>query len=139
MRIPLIDRSLYFKGLMLLVRKDREIRDAEKNIILHIGDLLGFDRKFCESTLVEILDNKHVVDEPPRFSRKDIAQCFVKDGMRVSLADQQIHEAELEWLKAVVRANGLSEGFYDDSLNMAIKAIRQTHDDGLEARHFVWD
>jgi len=30
MRMYLMDRSMYYKGLMLLIRKDREINDEEK-------------------------------------------------------------------------------------------------------------
>ena len=67
MRISLIDRSLYLKGLMLLIRKEGEIRDEEKKMMLGVEETLGFDKRFCEDTIKEILHNKYVVDEPPCF------------------------------------------------------------------------
>ncbi len=57
-RVSLIDRSLYYKGLMLLIRKDREMHDEEKGMMMHIRGMLGFESKFCENAIEEVLDNK---------------------------------------------------------------------------------
>ncbi|MBA4418622.1 MAG: hypothetical protein C0392_12055 [Syntrophus sp. (in: bacteria)] len=66
-RVSLIDRSLYYKDLMLLIRKYREIHDEGKGMIMHIGEMLGFESKFCENTIKEVLDNNYIVDSPPHF------------------------------------------------------------------------
>jgi len=42
-----MDRSQYYKGLMLLIRKDREIHEEEKRIMMAIGETLSFDADFC--------------------------------------------------------------------------------------------
>lgn len=109
MEISLIDRSLYLKGLMLLIRKDGEIQDEEKNMMLCAGEMLGFDKGFCEDTIEEILHNKHIVDEPPLFSSTGIARSFVRDGLRIALTDGRAHESELQWLKAVADVNGIQD------------------------------
>jgi hypothetical protein len=141
MKISLTDRSLYLKGLMLLIRKDREIRDEEKRIVMSIGKILGFDARFCEDTITDVLTNKYIVDEPPRFAKLRIAKCFIKDALRVSLIDKQIHEKELTWLKAVAKENGLSETWYETS----VKAVSDQGpidldlEGGLEVSRLEWE
>ena len=76
MRISLMERSLYFKGLMLLIRMDRKITADEEKIIKRIGEILGFDKKFCEDTISELLDNTHIIDAPPQFSNPRYRQIL---------------------------------------------------------------
>lgn len=108
MRISLIDRSLYYKSLMLLIRKDHEIHDEEKKMMMHIGEMLGFDLKFCANTIAAIMENCNIIDSPPHFSETKIALHFIRDGLRLSAADGQIHDTELAWLQSVAESNGLS-------------------------------
>ena len=139
MKISLTDRSLYLKGLMLLIRKDREIRDEEKNIVMSIGKILGFDAKFCEDTIKDVLTNKYIVDEPPRFSKTRIAKCFIRDGLRVSRVDEQMHETELGWLGAVAKENGLSEAWYKASVEAASGKARIDLKNGLEVSRLEYE
>lgn len=107
MKISLLDRSLYLKGLMLLLRKDGQIRDRERKIVLRIGDILGFDDGFCRQAIAEILENKYIIDVPPRFSTPDVARCFIQDAVRICRLEKDIHESETDWLKLVARENNL--------------------------------
>jgi hypothetical protein len=139
MRISLIDRSFYLKGLMLLIRKDGEIQDEEKDMMLCVGEMLGFERKFCENTIKEILHNKYVIDEPPCFVSPDIARCFVRDGLRLSLASGEMHEAELRWLRAVAQANGVDNWFHEDSVTVSSPRGWRDLTKGLEAGCLEWE
>ncbi len=139
MRISLIDRSLYLKGLMLLIRKEGEICDEERKMMLGIGDVLGFDGKFCEDTIKEILHNKYVVDEPPRFSTPDLARCFVRDGLRLSLANGEIHETELQWLTAVAYVNNVDDWFHEDLDTVRSPRGWKDLEKGLEAGCLEWE
>jgi hypothetical protein len=134
-----MDRSLYLKGLMLLITKDRKIKDEEKKMMVGVGETLGFDKRFCEGTIKEILQNKYVVDEPPRFSSPDIARCFVRDGLRLSLADGEMHEAELRWLKAVAQANSIDDWFHEDSVTVSSARGWKDLENGLEAGCLEWE
>ena len=107
MRISLIDRSLYCKGLMLLIRKDGKIQNEERNMMKYVGKILGFDAGFCENTIDGLVENKHVIDSPPLFSEPRIALCFIRDGLRLSACDGHIHKTELAWLESVAETNGL--------------------------------
>ena len=73
MNIGVIDRSNYLKGLLLLVRKDSRISDAEVRLTKRIGKALGFEHAFCDNAIREILENKYIVDVPPEFSAKKLA------------------------------------------------------------------
>jgi len=138
MKISLLDRSLYYKGLMILIRKDRQIHDEEKKMMLGIGKMLGFDPKFCAKTMEELLDNNHIVEEPPLFSKTDIALCFIRDGLRLSASDGQIHEAEIQWLKSVAEGNGLSN-LWVAELEKFSRASHGHPDHRLELRNFEWE
>jgi len=139
MKISLIDRSLYYKSLMLLIRKDREIHDEEKKMMMPIGEMLGFDPKFCANTIAEILNNRNITDSPPLFSEASIALCFIRDGLRLSAADGQIHEAELTWLKSVAEINGLGNLWDGEIEKFYLAQGAEISENSWELRHFKWE
>jgi len=138
-RISLIDRSLYYKGLILLIRKDHEIHDQEKKMMMTIGEMLGFETKFCAGTIEEILDNQHIIDEPPIFSETNIALCFIRAGLRLSASDGQIHKDEMAWLEAVAESNGLSHLWAGELEKFNLGHRIENAENGLELRNFIWE
>lgn len=107
MNITILDASNYFKGLLLLIRKDGRVESAEAELMKHVGKVLGFEPRFCENAISEILENKHIVDEPPAFSSKQLAAMFIKDGLMVALSDGELHPGEKQWLAATATRNGM--------------------------------
>lgn len=112
MKIPLMDGVNYLKGLLLLIRKDRQITDGEIRLMTRIGKALGFERKFCDDAIHEILENKHIVDEPPEFSTKRLAVKFIKDGLALALCDKGVHPSEEAWLRSTAAKNGLRSAWF---------------------------
>jgi len=108
----LFDRSNYFKGALLLVRKDRKISFPESELMKRIGKALGFEKRFCANAIHEALDNEFLVDTPPKFSTRDLAMKFIKDGLAIAAADNFIHQLEDQWLISVVKRNGLDVHWY---------------------------
>lgn len=139
MKIALLDRSLYFKGLLLLIRKDRDIRDEEENLMMRIGQVLGFESDFCANAIDEILHNRHIVDSPPLFSKQGIAICFLRDGLRLSAADGQTHKAELDWLQSVAQHNGLGAWWAEESARLDLTRPAESLEEGLELEHLEWE
>lgn len=139
MKISLIDRSLYFKGLLLLIRKDQKIDSNEKNLMMRIGKILGFEKSFCENAVNEILENPYIVDEPPKFSKPSVAKCFIKDGLRLSIIDEQIHETELAWLRAVASKNGVENGWLQNAVERSLTSSGKNLENDLEANRLEWD
>ena len=84
-----------------------------------VGRSLGFEREFCENAINEILENPHIVDEPPSFSTKDLAAMFVKDGLAIAFADNDLDPEEERWLVSTAERNGLDAAFYRDEREFA--------------------
>lgn len=112
MKISITDASNYFKGLLLLIRKDNKITQQEAELMRTIGKTLGFEKEFCDNAIHEILDNNHIDDVPPLFSTKELAAKFIKDGLSIALSDNELHPKEIEWLKSTVEKNGLDTDWF---------------------------
>jgi len=112
MKIPLMDGVNYLKGLLLLIRKDSKITDGEIRLVKRIGNVLGFERKFCDNAIHEILENKHIEDAPPAFSTKKLAVKFIKDGLALAYSDKEVHPSEEAWLRSTAEKNGLGGAWF---------------------------
>jgi hypothetical protein len=135
MKITLMDGVNYFKGLLLLIRKDRQITDGEIGLLTRIGKALGFERKFCDDAIHEILGNRHIVDEPPEFSTKRLAVKFIKDGLALALCDKGVHPSEEDWLRSTAAKNGLRLAWFRHMLASA--SHRKRFHPFLEAESLV--
>ncbi len=135
MNISAIDASNYFKGLLLLIRKDRKVTESEIILMKRIGKALGFEEEFCDQAIRGILENEHVRDLPPRFASKDLAMKFVQDGLVLAHSDNEIHPAEEEWLKLVAEMNGLGMQWFSKVRQKASKDVAPNPH--LEVEHFT--
>lgn len=138
MKASLLDRSLYFKGLLILIRQDRSIREPEKKLMLRIGAIMGFEKKFCKNNINEIMNNKNIDDSPPVFSRSEIARFFIHDGLIISAVDKDIHENELAWLKKVAAVNGIEQSFVDDYLKKCAPQTANDLEKNLKVKEISW-
>jgi hypothetical protein len=133
MKITLLDRSNYYRGLLLLARKDRKITEIEFSLMMRIGTTLGFDKEFCENAIHDVLENEHIDTTPPVFSTPELARKFIKDGLAIATAGAALHPAEEEWLRATAKANGLDDVWFE-SKKSATPAYH-TAPDALEVDH----
>jgi uncharacterized tellurite resistance protein B-like protein len=128
MKITVLDASNYFRGLLLLVRKDREISDSEMQLMKRIGKTLGFEREFFNNAIQDILENKYIVDAPPEFSTKELAIKFIKDGLTIAFSDDEFHSSEKEWLRSTAEKNGLElTWFREQSANASNRKQFSSH------------
>jgi hypothetical protein len=138
MLISVIDGSNYFRGLLLLIRKDRQVSPAEAEFMRQVGMNLGFEREFCETAIRDILENTYIEENPPLFSSRDIALLFLRDGLRIAYADDVLHPEEETWLKAAADRNGLDAGVFSSEHAVAAAARgtrRQMEVESLKIRH----
>lgn len=112
MKISTIERGLYFRGLLILIRKDGQVTDEEKVLIRRIGARLGFEKDFYEGAIKEILKNEYITDEPPVFFDKKLAAIFIQDGLIISYSDHEIDKREEDFLLQTTLANGFSEAWF---------------------------
>ena len=111
MKASLIDRSNYYRGLLVLIGRDRIVHPDEQKLAIEFGRLLDFDKRFCEAAIGDLLENVHINEDPIYFDERKILECFLRDGLKVSLIDRELDAREMGWLDAVARANKLPEGW----------------------------
>jgi hypothetical protein len=122
MNINVKDGSEYFRGLLLLISIDRRITPSETALMKRVGKALGFEKDFCENAIQEILDNKFVDDDPPRFSTRDLAIKFLSDALTLAGLDDELQGSEESWLKSFAEHNGLNlERFLREKENASRK------------------
>ncbi len=113
MTLSCLERSKYYRGLLILVRKDGSIDRRERDLMLEIGKVLDFDARFCQTALDDLLRNTQISDEPVVFSDRAIAECFLADAIALACADDRIHPHELACLRSFARANGFEDEWLD--------------------------
>ncbi len=74
----------------------------------HIGKALDFDSRFCEEALDDLLENAHIATNPPVFSRREHAEAFLYDCIRIADADRKLHPDEVAWIVRIAEANGFT-------------------------------
>jgi uncharacterized tellurite resistance protein B-like protein len=112
-----LDKSNYLKGLLIVARKDNQLAEQEKNILKSISEKLGFATDFYQEAIKNLLVNKHISEEPIKFSNRKIASSFISDGLNLAYSDNKIHQAEIEWLKKTAEANQLDNNWFHSELN----------------------
>ncbi len=115
MIISILEASNYFKGLLLLARKDNKISHEEQQIILRIGKQLGFEKEFCETTILDVLENTYIEDDPIEFSSKELAEKFLKDGVVIAASGKELHQHEEQWLAAVAEKNRIERDWFEQT------------------------
>jgi hypothetical protein len=108
MKLSLSTKSSYYKGLLVISRRDRVIDDREREFLIRIGTMLDFDKRFCEATIDELLSNPNISRSPIVFPNETILECFFRDALRLARVDGVVHPLELRWLKETAHANGRS-------------------------------
>ncbi len=111
MRLSELDRSNYFRAMLLLSGKDRKISKAEQNFIDTLGAKLGFEKSFTKSAVNTFFSNEHIPNEPPKFSNREIAESFIRDGIKLIIEDPKINQDEVDWISNVARVNGINENW----------------------------
>ena len=109
MEMTILDRSNYFRGILLLVKNNNRVNKDEVNMIMSIGKRLGFAYDFCKEALQDLLDNEHIADAPPKFSSKGVTEGFIKESIELAVIDNDINLNELEWIDSVIRENEMEE------------------------------
>jgi len=117
MKIPLIDKSNYLKGLLILARKDNLVSEIQKLIILKAGKSLGFSSGFCEDILKTILENECLSDDPIKFENYEVAKSFIEDGLKLACSGKLMINAELNWLRNSAKINSIDLKWFEDHVS----------------------
>jgi hypothetical protein len=111
-----VDKSKYYRGLLVLTRTDRNIDPRERELMLRFGTLLDFDKRFCEASIDDVLENKHLNNDPVIFDDRVTAECFLRDAIRLALVDDSMNPDELAWIQSVAGANHVPTLWLDEEI-----------------------
>jgi hypothetical protein len=121
MKLTIRDRSTYFKGLLLLIKKDNRVSDGEDVIMTKIGETLGFEKLFIKGAIKELMENEFLTDDIPLFSDQSIAESFILDGLKVAFSDDEFSAEELEHLTKIANQNGIDKEWLMNLISNYIK------------------
>ena len=119
MKLDVLDRSNYLKGLLVLISKDKKISENESNFIMSVGKLLGFDKEFCQEAIETLLENEYISQEPPVFSSREFARSFIEDGISVAITDNNFDGLEISYLESIADKNQVDEDWLSHQLKTA--------------------
>jgi hypothetical protein len=112
MTINPLDRSNYFRGLLVLAGYEKNITENKKEILKKVANILGFNHHFIDKAIEDFFENDFIIEEPPVFSDFYFAETFIKDGIRISLSDKILKLDQIEWLSAIAAKNNLSRQWF---------------------------
>jgi hypothetical protein len=92
--------------------KYHELSSKKLDMIEELGGILGFNKKFIDNSLYGCVENKFVSKEPPKFSHVVFAEAFLRDTLKIALADNDLHLEDLQWLWKVASLNSLSKQWF---------------------------
>ena len=133
MKLTMLDRSTYFKGLLLLIKADNLVTEGENELMTKIGQTLGFEKSFIERAISELIENEFLTNDIPIFSHKSIAESFILDGLKVAFSDDEFSAEELEHLTNIATQNGI-----DKEWLMLLIAKYLKHSDTLNTNEFLF-
>ena len=95
------------------------------------------DELIIRLSLEEKLDEKVAKLSKGMKQRLALARCFIHDGIIISLADKEIHDAEISWLKEVAQINGI-ENILDDYLKKMTGSTAEDLENNLDVKKLNW-
>ncbi len=95
------------------MRKDFKVSPEEKKFVFKLGKTLGFDREFVDDSIKDILYNEFIDEKPPKFTDPKIAECFIKDGMKLITVDHSIDPNEINFLEKTAQVNLLNPDWFN--------------------------
>lgn len=123
-----IDKSNYFRGILVLSGKDNRISPEEQNFMDSLGEKIGFEKTFRRSAINSFFQNQYITNDPPLFSSQQIARSFLYDGILLITNDDKINQSEVDWLNKVAETNGINENWLYEMLDFT----KQNHPDPTE-------
>jgi hypothetical protein len=138
MRINPLDTSNYFRGLLVLVSREKQINQRERTLLKKIGRFLGFNQDFMDSAIDDLIKNKYVKTEAPLFSNCEVAELFLKDGIKLAFANDTLTIKQIEWLITIAIRNRISKQWFFIELENYIENCSTEYDEEFELpKHIV--
>jgi hypothetical protein len=123
MQVPLIDKSTYLRGLLILARKDKRISEEDKKFIILAAEFLGFSSDFYRKALDTFLINKYINNDPVEFRNTILAHHFISDAITLACINDGISHDEKQWLMETAKINFVDAEWFDNEFNKCRELI----------------
>jgi len=137
MKLTMRERSECFRGFLLLIAQDRVVAPEEKKLLCHIGKALDFEQRFCEEAIDDLLENAHIAKDPPVFSRREYAEAFLSDCIRIAGTEKEIHPEEWKWLNRIAEANGIPNTWVEEEVQKRVERNTDIERDRMEIEAYI--
>ena len=137
MNINPTDCTNYFKGLLVLACREKPISYKERNHLINTGRTLGLSDEVITSYLGEAINNKNTSEEIPCFSSHEIAELFLKDGIKLSFADNMLSLGQIDCLIKFAVKNKLSKQWFFIELENFLDNYQSVNEGELELQRRV--
>ena len=131
MQIDFYEKSTYFKGLLLLIKKDNVIEEPERKLMQKVGKILSFEKDFIKNSIDNLLENQYITDEIPKFTNKVIAESFLLDGLKLSFSDNDFSPEEIEYLTKIAKQNELDSEWFSSLLKSYLSHFETLNDNSF--------
>ena len=137
MTINSLDTSNYFRGLLTLAGREKQITQNEKRSLKKIGSILGFNHYFIDAAINDFTNNKHIKADIPQFSCTEIAELFLKDGIRLAFTNNILSVQQIDWLMSFAVKNKLSRQWFFIELENYLDNHYSNQDVDFELQKYV--
>jgi hypothetical protein len=132
-----LDRQNYLRGLLLLTRDSKHINDFERSRIKEVCRILQLNQDFVKSVIDEFTEEQYVVEKPPKFTNHELAEVFLKDGIRMAFVRKALHLYKLNWLSNFAVMNDLSKQWFYLELEFYLENSGENFKNALEIETYV--
>jgi len=137
MTVRTFDKSNYFKGILLLIGKNRIIPNDDRILLMDVCKILNIDKEICKRKIDNSFDNQYIIDAPPEFSSRIVAESMLKDGIHIAFADKKIHLYELEWLRSIASKNHISDWWLSEEICSFLNSNNSGDGQNLEIQKYL--
>ena len=131
------DRNSFFNGLLILIGKEKNMTQDECAMLLKIAKSLGFSTDYANNAMKNFLSKEIITEEPPVFSDYNFAEIFIRDGMRLALADKILNFDQIEWLSKTALKNNLSKQWVFIELESLLDNFYSRNKSHFEIQNYI--
>ena len=88
------DIGLYLQSLLQVMAVDGHLHEKQQQRIRAYGERVGFEQRYVEKTMVDVLNNKYMPSTPPKFNSSITAREFLRNAIELAICDGQLHPRE---------------------------------------------
>jgi len=137
MMLNMADRKNYLRGLLILTGDVKQVSASESKKINEVCRLLELNQDFVKSVIDEFANEHYVIENPPKFINHQLAEVFLKDGIRMAFIKKALHLYKLHWLLNFAVMNDFSKQWFYIELEYYLDNSSEYFKNTLEIQKYI--